>query len=155
MLKLYNLATMREDRSYGVVPVVRDEHGNYKYLIVKQSPKHWSFPRGHKEKGEEPMDAARRELTEEAGVTNVRLKKRPRFSLSFFFTRNGHTYKKTVDHFLGFVDESDTTNETKGHMESRWVSKNEAYELLHRNTADKVLNKAHRFLTKRRKKRRR
>ena len=141
---------MQADRSYGVVPVFKDETGEYRYLIVKQSQTHWSFPKGHAERGEEPMDAARRELAEETGITDVQLKKRPRFTISYFFRKRGRTVKKTVDHFLGFVDETVAiTPQEEEILDYLWASRDEARKYLYRNTAKQILDKAHRYLTKR------
>lgn len=49
---------------------VRIEAGEAVYLLVtaKGDPKEWIFPKGHVERGETLVDAARRELLEEAGV---------------------------------------------------------------------------------------
>lgn len=143
---------MTEDRSYGVIPVYTDDNNTYRYLIVKQSQTHWSFPKGHAERGEEPMDTARRELAEETGITNVRLKKRPRFSITYYFKKGGGTVKKTVDHFLGFTQETAVTPQEEEVIDWKWADYAEAHELLYRNTATRILDRAHRYLSKKTKK---
>ena len=40
-------------------------------LVVNQNGTSWSLPKGHVEPGEEPLDAARREIHEESGLSQV------------------------------------------------------------------------------------
>jgi len=139
---------MTEDRSYGVIPVYTDENNTYRYLLVKQSQTHWSFPKGHAENGEFPMDAARRELEEETGVSDVQLKKRPRFSITYYFKKGQTTVKKTVDHFLGFTNETNVTPQEEEVIDWKWATYKEARTLLYRNTAERILDRVDRYLTK-------
>lgn len=39
--------------------------------VVKNGPSFWGFPKGHLDPGEEPITAARREIEEETGLTDV------------------------------------------------------------------------------------
>ena len=61
------------DRSYGAV--VFDTSGNGtdeepRYLIVHHANgQHWGFTKGHREGVEKPMETARREIAEEAGIS--------------------------------------------------------------------------------------
>jgi 8-oxo-dGTP pyrophosphatase MutT (NUDIX family) len=137
--------------------VYTDENGEYRYLIVKQSQTHWSFPKGHAEAGESPMDAARRELQEETGITHVRLKKRPRFSITYYFKRGNETVKKSVDHFLGFVSDTRVAPQEDEVMiiDWKWATYSEARELLYQNTAERILDRVARFLRKRNRKHKR
>lgn len=40
-------------------------------LVVSQHGTSWSLPKGHIEEGEDPLSAARREIHEEAGITEL------------------------------------------------------------------------------------
>lgn len=40
-------------------------------VVVRQRHRVWSLPKGHLKKGEGPMEAARREIREEAGVEDL------------------------------------------------------------------------------------
>jgi len=42
-------------------------------VLVSQRGKSWSFPKGHLEKGEDHLAAARREITEETGLDQLHL----------------------------------------------------------------------------------
>lgn len=63
--------------SVGVAVIVQRVDG---YLLIERKGSHaagcWSFPGGWLDYGEEPADAALRELKEEVGLTNVRLRER-------------------------------------------------------------------------------
>lgn len=52
--------------SYGAV-VVEEKEGQH-YVLMIRTKKGWSFPKGHIEEGETPVDTARREVLEETGI---------------------------------------------------------------------------------------
>ena len=52
--------------SAGVI-VVRETALGPRFLLLR-SYRYWDFPKGHVEQGESPLDAARRETREEAGI---------------------------------------------------------------------------------------
>ena len=55
--------------SAGVV-VVRNEEGVWQYLALRAYD-YWDFPKGMVEQGEDPLQAAVREVEEEAGITDL------------------------------------------------------------------------------------
>lgn len=66
--------------SSGVV-VVRKVGNEYVYLLLR-AYQHWDFPKGVVEKGETPMEGARREVREETTITELDF----RWSDAFFET---------------------------------------------------------------------
>jgi len=56
-------------RSAGVV-VLRHVDGAYRCLLLRCFG-YWDFPKGEIEPGEDPREAARREVTEETGLTDL------------------------------------------------------------------------------------
>ena len=62
---------MIEDKSYGIIVVLRKESEEDRFLILRQTNGHWSFPKGHKEGDESDKESALRELAEETGITEV------------------------------------------------------------------------------------
>jgi 8-oxo-dGTP pyrophosphatase MutT (NUDIX family) len=115
--------------SAGVI-VVRREGGAWQYLLLRAF-QYWDFPKGIVEAGEEPLEAARREVEEETGLKG----------LVFSW---GHDYRETPPYGPGkvaryYVAE---TQQTKvilpispelgrpEHHEYRWMSYEEARGLL-------------------------
>lgn len=58
---------MKEEFSYGAVVFCRRD-GELYFVLVQESDGHWSFPKGHIEKGEDGVECALREIWEETGV---------------------------------------------------------------------------------------
>jgi 8-oxo-dGTP pyrophosphatase MutT (NUDIX family) len=58
-----------------------------KYLLVKGFTGKWSFPKGHREKDETPIDCAKREIYEETGIKfdDIINKKAVYVSLYYYF----------------------------------------------------------------------
>lgn len=100
-------------------------------MLVLRCYKNWDFPKGRIEEGEEPIDAAKRETTEETGLTN----------LDFAF---GENYRETLPYASGKIARyyiAETTDENVSlpishelgrpeHHEWRWVTLDEAEDLL-------------------------
>ncbi len=91
---------------------------------------HWDFPKGLMEEGEEPVEAAIRELREETGIAAVDFEWGERHMETGPYSRG-----KTARYFLARTDEenvvlgpSPETGEPE-HHEWRWVSFDEAYDL--------------------------
>jgi len=95
---------METDYSCGVIPV-RIEDGTRYYLLVQHKAGHWSFPKGHPEGSEAPLEAARRELMEETGLMGAKLLEAPAFEETYEFTkRSGKQVIKHVTYYLGRVE---------------------------------------------------
>ena len=115
--------------SAGVIPLRRTPYG-WRVLVLR-AYKNWDFPKGRVEAGEEPLDAAKREATEETGITQ----------LDFPF---GETYRETLPYaggkiaryYLAETDEESVRLPISAdlgrpeHHEFRWVSFDEAEDLL-------------------------
>ena len=91
---------------------------------------HWDFPKGLREDGEEPIEAAVREVGEETGIQQLELEWGERFLETGPYSRG-----KTARYYLArtIVAEvvmglSPETGEPE-HHEWRWVSFDEAYDL--------------------------
>jgi len=91
---------------------------------------HWDFPKGIRELGEEPMQAAIREVGEETGVTELSFDWGDRF-----FETGPYSRGKIARYFIATTTQetvemgiSPETGEPE-HHEWRWVTFDEAFDL--------------------------
>jgi bis(5'-nucleosidyl)-tetraphosphatase len=92
----------RNQRSAGVIVYRRDPATKQRLFLLLDYGKHWDFPKGHVEKGEDDRTAALREVDEETGIKDVELE--PEFShlITYFFRdRAKQLIRKDVIFFLG------------------------------------------------------
>lgn len=114
--------------SCGVVVARRTETGWVTLLL--RAFHHWDFPKGIRERGEEPLEAAVREVGEETSVTELSFDWGDRF-----FETGPYSRGKVARYFIATTSEenvkmgiSPETGEPE-HHEWRWVSFDEAYDL--------------------------
>lgn len=102
-------------------------------LVVSQHGTSWSLPKGRIEDGEDKLDAARREIYEESGVTQLELVKElgsyRRYKLS---TAGGedHAELKTIHLFLFRTDENELRPIDPENPVALWVSREAVADLL-------------------------
>lgn len=116
-------------RSAGVV-VVRKEANQWKYLFLR-AYRNWDFPKGIVEPSEDPLETAKREVQEEAGITNLNF----RWGDVFKETSPYSGGRKIARYYLAETPESIVTfsiNPEIGgpeHHEYRWLSYDEFRKL--------------------------
>jgi 8-oxo-dGTP pyrophosphatase MutT (NUDIX family) len=115
--------------SAGVV-VVRATAEGWRYLLLRAFT-HWDFPKGMVEAGEEPLDAAIREVREESLIEDLQ------FRWGHEFTETGPYSRGKVARY--YVAETQTSAITlpiieelgrPEHMEFRWVDEQAALKLV-------------------------
>lgn len=117
---------MKEEKSCGAVVLRREEDGLRVLLVRHRNGSHWSFPKGHVEQGETEQQTALREIREETGL-EVRLLQGFRTTVSYS-PKAG--VKKQVVYFIGVPTNGILTPQQEEIQELRWVSTEEAEQLV-------------------------
>lgn len=112
------------EKSYGIIPLRRSNEG-WLVLLIKHQAGHWSFPKGHPEEGELPIDSANRELFEETGLRVSKALDISPFFEKYHFQKKGTLIDKTVTYFLAEV-EGKVLLQDEELADFRWVPLSEA-----------------------------
>lgn len=136
---------MTLEQSCGAVVFTR-RNGQILYIVVVEQPGHCSFPKGHMEGNETPLETARREILEETGL-------QPRFIEGFcqqeeYDLSEKPGSRKRVTYFLAeFGDE--TPIPRPGEIaDILLLPYEDACPLFTRGNTRQILTAAHDFLTK-------
>lgn len=136
---------MKKYTSAGIV-TFKKTNNIIHYLLLHYTAGHWDFPKGKLEANETPLEAAHRELKEETWLSAEII---PGFedSFSYFYTDyDGKKAEKKVIYFIGKA-----TNETiilsHEHKNYRWLTFDDARELVTFENAKELLTKANIFIT--------
>lgn len=130
--RVENLAVKETTHSAGVA-VVRHVDGQWRYLLLRVFD-YWDFPKGEVEAGEEPLEAACREVREETTLEGLN------FRWGYEFVESGPygPRHKIARYYLAESPQGAVhlpINEQLGHPEHeeyRWVDVSEAAHLLNR-----------------------
>ena len=117
-----------EKLSCGAV-IVRETADGWMTLMLRAYA-NWDFPKGLREEGEQPMEAAVREVGEETGIHDIAFEWGDRFTDTGPYNRGKvarYYLAKTaqVEVEMGISPELGTPE----HHEYRWVGFNEAYDM--------------------------
>ena len=119
---------IEEKLSCGVV-VARESDGGW-YTLMLRAYHHWDFPKGIREPGEEPLEAALREVHEETSIDDLSFDWGDRF-----FETGPYSRGKVARYYIARTAQEDVemgiSPETGApeHHEWRWVSFDEAYDI--------------------------
>lgn len=64
---------VRETTAGGIIFRRNEKSGELEILLIKDAKNRWTIPKGHVEEGEEPKDTAKREITEETGLQDMKV----------------------------------------------------------------------------------
>jgi 8-oxo-dGTP pyrophosphatase MutT (NUDIX family) len=138
---------VEKQKAYGCVPVCPKGDGTF--LLVQNandddSPDHWGFPKGHQEPFEYKVNTALRELEEETGLLPDELAKDEIFQESYMYEDDKKKVDKRNTYYLAlFVDPREAQSSTDEILEARWVSFEEAKELMDYQSTRDVLTEAY------------
>jgi len=119
--------------SAGIV-IVRKEESEWKYLFLR-AYRNWDFPKGTVEPGEDPIETAKRESEEEAGISDLSFHWGYVFKETEPYTGVVNRKKKIARYYIAETSETQVTlsiNPEMGkpeHHEYRWLSFEELKKL--------------------------
>ena len=134
--------TPLEETSAGGVVFRRASGNGVAFLLIRDSYRNWGFPKGHVEPGEEPADAARREVAEETGLADL-VVHAPVQEIDWFFRFRGRLIHKTCAFFLMESAAGDACpQQDEGITACRWLPFEEALAKVSYANAREVLRMA-------------
>jgi len=131
------------DKEFSAGGIVIKELGTeIKVLLIKDSYGHWTWPKGHIERGESEERAAAREIEEETGLSAIEKIKHLGVS-KYRYRLKGRLIFKTVSIFLFKLTEPQEIKvQTEEIEEAGWFSLEEANGLLDYKGAKETLKKS-------------
>jgi bis(5'-nucleosidyl)-tetraphosphatase len=139
--------TIREEFSAGFV-LFQNQDNTKKFLLLNYG-QHWDYPKGHLEADEEPLAAARRELAEETGISDIqRIAGFQEVVIYTFTHRRKGLIRKKVTFYLAATEQAEVKLSDE-HVGYAWLDLGQALERLTYPTARDLLQSAARFLSAR------
>jgi len=128
------------ERSAGGV-VVREFEGNPHILLIRDPYRKWGLPKGHLEPGEGQEEAALREVEEETGLSDLRLRA-DLGEIDWTFRKGGRVIHKYCRFYLMESDLGDPSPEiAEGITECRWLPVQEALRAVAYDNARVILRR--------------
>ena len=142
-----------KDKSVGVILYCNFPR-SLKFLILKHKKGHWSFAKGHKDKGETAFETAKRELHEEAGIDDVEfLSKRILLYEEYtFVNKSKDIVKKEVRYFIARSKSKKVKIDNREITGYKWCTLNAAEKVITFRQSRKTLKKANKLISKKFKK---
>ena len=134
-----------EERAAGFV-LFRMIHQQCQYLLLRhRNDRHWAFPKGRLEPGEDEFEAAVREIFEETSIDQLHPIPGFRETSSYHFQRNGQRIAKSVVFFLAETLQSDVSLSSE-HIDFQWLRFEDAIGALTYDESRRILSDADRLL---------
>lgn len=136
---------MPTEQCYGFIVVLKKEN---KFLILERegAKGDWTFPKGHHEGNESPMETALRETKEETGITEIETTDFPLIHEEYGITVDGEKRLKMNDYFIGFVERNEVIIEISEIQSYKWATYEEAYNSFKYIPRKKTIAKAQEYL---------
>lgn len=134
------------DSSFGIIPLQKNEDV-WHVLLIQQHQGFWSFPKGHAEKNETPLESATRELKEETALNVEKLLSKVPVIERYSFLENKTKIDKTVYYFVALV-RGDLILQQEEILQAKWVSLEMAKEHLTYDESKATLKQVIEILSK-------
>jgi len=132
-----------QEKSAGAV-VFRDSEEGRRYLLLQNSGR-WDFPKGRVEPGESELQTVRREVSEETGITDLRIVPGFRKVIEYFYRRDGKNVHKQVVYLLAATDH-EAVKISFEHQGYGWFPYQEALHRASYNNSKVTLGEAEKFV---------
>ncbi len=140
--------SIKQEKSYGIIPVYT-KSSQPLFLLVKHNKGHWAFPKGHIEKGESPIQTAKRELFEEVAIEarDINIIEGITFTENYSFTKDNQKIGKTNGYFIGITDNMMEVKILKKEIsEYKWAEYETALQTITFDKSKEILREALRYL---------
>lgn len=146
------------EKSIGAV-IFRKEEDEILFLLLRYRHDHWDFPKGHAEKGENELDAIRREVEEETGISDFNIIPGFQKNMAYFYRAKGNEAKerkkdkrfvnvfKKVVYYIGEAASGEVRLSFE-HKDYIWLSYKQALEKITFGQSKGILKKAYRYILK-------
>ena len=137
---------VKNSHSVGII-LFRRSPRKLLYLVLKQHQRHWSFPKGHVEKGERLIDTAVRELKEETGIKKIDFIKKKILLRDEYSFRNGKSkINKIVDYYIAETAVEKVRIDGDEILNFKWLSFEKSVEKLTFSKSKRILKKANKII---------
>ncbi len=120
------------EREHSAGAIIYRKEGNkilYLLLFKKYKTEYWDLPKGHIEKGENPVNTAKRESQEEAGITDLEFIHGFMEKVSWLYRLEGKLVSKTVTYYLAETQTKEAQISSE-HLKPGWFTLEEAEKVL-------------------------
>ena len=150
------IGNMPKEKSAGAI-IYKIKNNTPYYLLLHYPSGHWEFAKGHIEEGEDPEMAAKREIEEETGITDITIVPGFKEYIKYFF-RDNYDLKKEDKHNAPWIFKlvvfylAKTSAEeviiSDEHSEFLWLPYEKAFKKLTFKNAKSILKKADDYISK-------
>ena len=128
------------EKSVGLV-LYRGTPEGKRYLLLHYLGGHWDLPNGHVQKGENEKETAARELCEETGITDGRIRGGFRRRVKYSFRRKKKMVAKEVVYYIART-KTDAVTLSREHQGCEWLPADAAHERLTFENSRRILKRA-------------
>jgi bis(5'-nucleosidyl)-tetraphosphatase len=133
------------EHSAGAVLFGYFAYGERKFLLLHYISGHWDFPKGNVEVGETEVRAAKREIFEETGITDLQFVNGFIRSIYYRYRRDGNLIQKKVSFYLAQT-QTRIIKLSNEHQDFLWADYHSALKILTYRSARDVLILANKFV---------